>query len=57
MYLIRKELDHSFEKIGEIFGGRNHTTVLHAYNSISKRLKFDERLLNAIKELKKVIGA
>lgn len=56
MYLIRRELDHSYEKIGEVFGGRNHTTVLHAFNTISGRLKTDHRLLRDITALKKDMG-
>lgn len=56
MYLIKRELDHSYEKIGKIFGGRNHSTVLHAYNSISKRLKTDHRLLRDIQAIKQGIG-
>lgn len=34
MYLIRKELDNSFPSIGEFFGGRDHTTVMHAVDKI-----------------------
>lgn len=56
MYLIRRELDHSYEKIGEYFGGRNHTTVLHAYNSIEDRLKTDHRLIRDVTALKKEMG-
>lgn len=56
MYLIRHELDHSYEKIGQYFGGRNHTTVLHAYNSIEDRLKKDHRLIRDITALKKEMG-
>lgn len=56
MYLIRRELDHSYEKIGEMFGGRNHTTVIHAFNTISGRLKTDHRLLRDVTALKKDIG-
>lgn len=56
MYLIRRELDHSYEKIGAYFGGRNHTTVLHAYNSIEDRLKTDHRLIRDVTALKREMG-
>ena len=36
MYLCRKLTDMSLPKIGEEFGGRDHTTVIHAYEKISK---------------------
>ena len=35
MYLVRKELDSSFPSIGEFFGGRDHTTVMHAVEKIN----------------------
>ncbi len=34
MYLARKELDSSFPTIGEFFGGRDHTTVMHAVEKV-----------------------
>lgn len=36
MYLMRKELDNSFPSIGEFFGGRDHTTVMHAVEKVGK---------------------
>ena len=36
MYLIRKELDNSFPSIGGFFGGRDHTTVMHAVEKVEK---------------------
>ena len=44
MYLARELTDLSLPKIGEEFGGRDHTTVLHAYDKISTELKRDESL-------------
>ena len=35
MYLIRKELDNSFPSIGDFFGGRDHTTVMHAVDKVT----------------------
>ncbi|MFA4891101.1 MAG: chromosomal replication initiator protein DnaA [Candidatus Gracilibacteria bacterium] len=56
MYIIRHELDESFEKIGEDFGGRMHTTVMNACNRILKKLKKDSRLVRDINAIKKEIG-
>jgi len=53
MYLARKITDMSLPKIGEEFGGRDHTTVIHAYEKISAQLKTDEQLQNAIKDINK----
>ena len=38
MYLIRKELDNSFPSIGDFFGGRDHTTVMHAVEKIERMI-------------------
>ncbi|ABK62135.1 MULTISPECIES: chromosomal replication initiator protein DnaA [Clostridium] len=55
MYLSRKLTDMSLPKIGEEFGGRDHTTVIHAYEKISNILKKDESLRNVIDDLNKKI--
>lgn len=39
MYLIRKELETSLPSIGDFFGGRDHTTVIHAIDKIERILK------------------
>lgn len=56
MYLCRKLTDMSLPKIGEEFGGRDHTTVIHAYEKISTGLKKDESLKNAIGDITKKIN-
>lgn len=56
MYLSRKLTDMSLPKIGEEFGGRDHTTVIHAYEKISSNLKVDESLQNAVNDLTKRIN-
>lgn len=56
MYLIRQELNESYERIGSDFGGRNHSTVLHACNKIVTRLKFDKRLVRDLNAIKKEMG-
>lgn len=55
MYLCRKLTDTSLPKIGEEFGGRDHTTVIHAHDKITESLKEDEALQEAINEITKKI--
>lgn len=56
MYLSRKLTDTSLPKIGEEFGGRDHTTVIHAYEKISQSLKKDDSLQATVAELTKKIS-
>ena len=55
MYLCREMTDSSLPKIGEYFGGRDHTTVLHAYDKIASEIKTNEILADEIKKLKENI--
>lgn len=48
MYLCRELTDLSLPKIGEDFGGRDHTTVIHAHEKISNCLKADSELSSTI---------
>ena len=58
MYLTRELTDLSLPKIGDEFGGRDHTTVIHACDKISKDISEDqqlkERIDHIIKKLKGV---
>lgn len=51
MYLSRKLTDSSLPKIGEEFGGRDHTTVLHAYDKIEGELKKNKELARMLEDL------
>ena len=51
MYLCRKLTDSSLPKIGENFGGRDHTTVIHAYEKILNKIESDQDFNNTINEL------
>lgn len=44
MYLLRTELEKPLEEIGKVFGGRDHTTVMHAIEKIQKELAVSEAL-------------
>ncbi len=51
MYLCRSHLDTPLAEIGERFGGRDHTTVLHACSKIESQLKTDTRLRKIVADL------
>lgn len=51
MYLCRELTETSLPRIGETFGGRDHTTVIHAHDKISRERNEDAKLSNIIKEL------
>ena len=55
MYLIRELTDSSLPEIGEAFGGRDHTTVIHAIDKIERELKLDPSLQNTVSELENLI--
>lgn len=51
MYLCRELADLSYPRIGELFGGRDHTTVIHAYEKISKNKVSNISLQNDLQEM------
>lgn len=51
MYLVRELTAHSFPEIGEFFGGKDHTTVLHSYNKIVKEREKDIALRSLLDKL------
>lgn len=55
MYLAREMTDNSLPKIGKEFGGRDHSTVLHAYNKIKNMLAQDDSLRIEIETIKNKI--
>src|SRR5699024_8130933 len=55
MYLSREMTDSSLPKIGSEFGGKDHTTVLHAHDKITNALKKDQSLKNDVETIKKTL--
>jgi len=51
MYLCRELTDESLPKIGKAFGGRDHSTVMHATAKISKLINSDRDVFNQIHEI------
>lgn len=55
MYLLRTELELSYPSIGDKIGGRDHTTVLHAYEKMNNQLSQDSKLKEELEILKEKI--
>ena len=55
MYLSRRLTDASLPKIGSSFGGRDHTTVIHAYEKIEKMRKEDRSFDNLLQQFEEQI--
>ena len=56
MYLCRELTDYSLPKIGNLFGGRHYTTVMHACDKIQDEIKSNESVKEIIENLKKDIS-
>jgi len=52
MYLCRTMTPSSFPEIGEKFGGKDHSTVIHAFRQIEKKLTEDRELKDAIENIR-----
>jgi len=52
MYLLREETNFSLPQIGEVLGGRDHTTVMYAIEKISDQIERDDRLRRDIVAIK-----
>ena len=55
MYLIRINIDIPLTKIGAMFGGRDHTTVMNGITKVEEMLKTDESLKAVINDLQKTL--
>ena len=57
MYLARKFTRHSLEEIGGYFGGRDHTTVMHAVTSVKEKMEQEAGFDQVIHSLEEVVRA
>jgi chromosomal replication initiator protein len=53
MHLAKKYLRMTYVRIGEIFGGKDHTTVMNAVEKIEEKLQNDPQLLREVRSLEK----
>lgn len=61
IYIARELLDYSYPELGNEFGGKDHTTILSAYNKIADRIKTEptfeykiKEIINSIKDYNKI---
>jgi chromosomal replication initiator protein len=55
MYLMRECTGLSLVKIGDYFGGRDHSTVLHGINKITQGMRDDDQVLRQVQDLTRII--
>jgi len=55
MYLMREETNYSLPKIGETFGGRDHTTVMYACQKVADLLERDDKLRRQVVNIREQI--
>jgi len=53
MYLLRVDLEVPLKEVGRVFGGRDHTTVMHAVDKVERELKTSEKFRGAYTSTKK----
>ncbi|ALJ18390.1 chromosomal replication initiator DnaA [Microbacterium sp. No. 7] len=56
MYLCRERTNLSLPKIGQLFGNRDHTTVMYAYKKISELMKERRSIYNQVTEITTQLG-
>jgi chromosomal replication initiator protein len=55
MYLIRKYTGIGFKEIGVYFGGKDHTTIMHACNKIEKGMETDRSIREAVEAIQNLL--
>ena len=51
IYMGKEMTDYTYSELGYEFGGKDHSTIMHAYNDIEEKIKIDPSLKNRIKYL------
>lgn len=56
MYLLKTKMNYTYERIGNIFSGRNHAAVLYSCKQLEKMIKKDQTLLHEVNTIRDSIG-
>ena len=57
MFLCRSILESSLSSVGIFFGGRDHTTVMHAVKTIENLMKSDAQLAEDVELIKSILSS
>ena len=57
MYCVRNRMNLSLQRIGQVFGGRDHTTVINALKQIKDRKTYDADLYDKLEDAMDRVGA
>jgi len=55
MFLIRKYTNLGFKEIGQYFGGRDHTTIMHACREIEKKIEQDPEMRDTVETIQNLL--
>ena len=55
MYLARRHTRYSLEEVGGYFGGRDHTTVMHAVRTVTEDVKADPEIAKQVGQIEATV--
>ena len=56
MYILKHDLNMSYDLIGKNFGGKNHTTAMHAVRKITNEMQTDKALVRSVNAIRRSLG-
>lgn len=56
MYILKHDLNMSYDLIGQNFGGKNHTTAMHAVRKMTNDLQTDKALVRSVNAIRRDLG-